>query len=121
MKYDRLYSDDDGKTHFDEVEVALESTDFAPPAPAFYASAAVAAERYLFARIPVGWEGPIHPTPKRQLWIGTSGQSDITAGSGETRRYGPGDVLQLDDERSHGHVTRVVGDEAFCGVFVQLD
>lgn len=121
MKYDRLYSDDDGKTHFDEVEVALEPTNFAPPAPAFDASAPSAAKRYLFARLPVGWEGPIHSTPKRQFWITTSGHGDVTAASGETRRYGPGDVLLLDDECSHGHVTRVVGDEAFCGVFVQFE
>ena len=33
MKVVRLYSDSQGETHFDEVEVPLTAVNFAPPAP----------------------------------------------------------------------------------------
>ena len=33
MKYVRLYSDEGGDSHFEDVEVGFESVDFAPPAP----------------------------------------------------------------------------------------
>ena len=32
MKYTKIFADEEGETHFKDVEIELESVDFAPPA-----------------------------------------------------------------------------------------
>ena len=69
MKYARLYADDAGETHFEDVEVSEAEIDFAPPAPPLFASEAIPAARALFTRFPAGWSGDWHPAPTRQYGI----------------------------------------------------
>jgi len=52
--------------------------------------------------------GQWHRSPRRQLEIHLSGTSEIEAGSGETRRFGPGDVLLTEDTHGRGHVFRPI-------------
>ena len=33
LKYTRIYTDSDGETHFEDLEIELAEVDFAPPAP----------------------------------------------------------------------------------------
>ncbi|MHA1951008.1 MAG: hypothetical protein ACW987_14180 [Candidatus Thorarchaeota archaeon] len=60
-KYTRLYSDENGETHFEDVEIELLPVDFAPPAPPLNLSALIEAKRYGFVNAPVGWYGDWHP------------------------------------------------------------
>ena len=39
MKYQRLFADDQGESHFEEVEAELTPLIYAPPAPSFDVSA----------------------------------------------------------------------------------
>jgi quercetin dioxygenase-like cupin family protein len=59
----------------------------------------------------------LHPAPARQLMIGLRGTVEITAGH-ETRRFGPGDVLLMEDTTGAGHQTQVAKGGAV--LFVQL-
>jgi quercetin dioxygenase-like cupin family protein len=120
MQITRTYTDDDGESHFDLVEVSLTEHDFAPPAPPLLVSAPVPAEQMVLIGIPLGWHGDWHPAPRRQYWVGLRGQLDVTVSDGETRRFGPGDVVLLEDTSGRGHVTREVGGEPVHGLFVQL-
>ena len=54
MRYVRLYADDDGETHFEDVEVPMELVDYATHAPAAYVSQPVQASRVLYIRLPGG-------------------------------------------------------------------
>ena len=67
MKYVRMYTDDDGETHFEDVEVATAPQEFAPPTEPVHVSDPAPAARILFVRIPCGWFGDWHATPKRQF------------------------------------------------------
>ncbi len=120
MRYTRLHTTADGESHFSEVEVELHSTDFAPPAPPIPVSAPIDADRVLFARLPAGFDGDPHPTPARQFWTQVSGTVEVSVSSGETRSFGPGSVLLLEDTTGRGHVTRVPGHLDVLGVLVQL-
>ena len=102
MKYARLYADDDGVTHFLDVEVDQSPVDFAPPAPPVFASQPMKATRTLFTRFPAGWEGDWHPAPKRQFGIILSGKFEITASDGESRIFEPGSVRLLEDKTGKG-------------------
>lgn len=115
----RLFADARGESHFETIEVGLESTDFAPPAPPLEVSAVVEA-RHGFLRAPSGWFGDWHPAPARQFMCLLSGALEVAASDGEMRRITPGDIVLLEDTEGRGHATRVVSEEPAVLVFAQL-
>ncbi len=120
MKYTRLYADDQGVSHFEDLEFELSEADFAPPAVPLNVSTPFAVEQCLFASVPPNWDGGWHPAPRRQFWMQLAGEVEVKAGDGERRRFGPGSVVLLEDVSGRGHVTRIVGHGPSSGEFVQL-
>jgi hypothetical protein len=51
-----------------------------------------------------------HKAPRRMYLIAVQGMSEVTAGDGEVRRFGPGSIVLMDDLTGKGHITRAVGD-----------
>lgn len=121
MKYTRLYTDEDGESHFEDVEVAFNSVDFASPAPPLDLSSFTPATQYGFLRAPVGWFGDWHPVPCRQMMFYLAGEIEAETSDGEVRRFGPGSVTLVEDTFGKGHKSRVVGDTDVLGVVVQLE
>ena len=111
MKYTymRIYADEDGESHFEDVELSLQETDFVPPAPPVLMSAFSPANQYGFEVVPPGWFGDWHPAPGRVLAIYLSGQGEIEASDGEVRAIVPGTILLAEDTTGKGHITRVTG------------
>lgn len=120
MRITRIYSDERGESYFDHQEVELSPVDFAPPAPPLNVSSPFPAAQMVLIEIPAGWYGDWHPTPRRQYWVGVTGSIDVTVSSGETRRFGPGSVVLLEDVAGKGHLTREVNGEPAQGLFVQV-
>ena len=120
VKYTRLYADDQGLSHFEDLEFELSESDFAPPAAPLNVSAPFAVEQCFFTSVPQDWDGAWHPAPHRQFWIQLAGELEVETGDGERRRFGPGSVVLLEDVSGKGHVSRVVGLRSARGVFVQL-
>ena len=120
MRITILTEDDDGESHYVDGDLALLERSFAPPAPPMYVSEPVTAARGVFFRIPAGWFGNWHPTPCRQYYVQTTGELEVQVSDGEIRHFHPGDVVLVEDVEGKGHTTRVVSDDAVCGVYVQL-
>jgi quercetin dioxygenase-like cupin family protein len=120
MKYTQLYIDDASNSHFKDVEVCFELTNFAPPAPPVGLSNYTAASQLVFFKIPFGWFGDWHPAPRRQFFCCLSGAAELTASDGEARIFRSGDVFLLEDVRGKGHTTRVLGKEDFVAAIIQL-
>ena len=120
MQYVRIYTGSDGETHFEDLEVELAEVNFAPPAPPVQLSAFTAAKQWMFFAIPPGWVGDWHPTPTRQAFFYLVGLVDIEVGDGATRRFGPGDVIIVEDTTGKGHRSRTVGDETALQACVQM-
>ncbi len=110
IEYLRIYSDDDGCSHFEKKRITLSSTDYAPPAPVLNTSTKEPADRYVFLELPVGWYGDWHPTPVRQWLVLMSGECEFEAGDGEKEIRKAGDLVLLDDTSGKGHQTKVLGD-----------
>jgi hypothetical protein len=120
MKYVKLYVDDCGESHFQDVDIALEPVDFAPPAPLIHLSSFQSATRYAFCRFPSGWHGDWHPAPRKQIFFILSGESEAQSSDGEVRQFGPGSVLLVEDTWGKGHISRVVGEHDMLVAVVQL-
>jgi hypothetical protein len=121
MKYVRVYSDLDGESHFEDVEVDLTLADFAPPAPPLYVSTLTPASRFGFLSAPPGWYGDWHPAPRRQIILYLSGELEAEVSSGEVRRFGPGSVTLAEDTTGKGHRSRVVSTSDVLGMVIHLD
>ena len=119
--YARIYADDGGESHIEDLEVALEPTDFAPPAPPLHLSSLERAARIGYLHAPPGWCGDWHPAPCRQYVIYLAGVMEGEVSDGTVRRFGPGSVTLLEDTTGKGHRSRVISDEGAMTIVVQLD
>jgi len=120
-RYVRIYADTDGESHFDDVEVVLSPTNYAPPASPLEVSAAVDAQRFVFVGGASGWEGDWHPSPKRQFVFMLRGVCEVRVSDGEVRSFGPGSVVLLEDTVGRGHFSRIKSEEFGLMAMVHLE
>nr|VFJ62399.1 MAG: hypothetical protein BECKFW1821A_GA0114235_11274 [Candidatus Kentron sp. FW] len=119
--YTRIYVDDDGQSHFENVAVTLNSMDYAPPASPLEVSDTINAHRFVFVGGPPGWVGDWHPSPRRQFVFVLSGLFEVGVGDGETRHFGPGAIMLLEGTTGRGHFTKVISDESGLTAMVHLE
>lgn len=121
MEVLRLYADETGESRFDSYEVPMAWQDFAPPAGPLYVSEPEAATRYMMIRLPAGWSGARHPSPRRQIMFCLRGAMRVTASTGDEREVAGGDAWFMSDTTGKGHTTEVVSEGPVDAVIVQLD
>lgn len=120
MRIVRLYSDAEGESHFEDLEIELNLTDYAPPAPPLYLSNATPANQFAFMKAPAGWSSDWHPSSARNLFFVLSGEWQVTASDGESRTFGVGSVLLVEDTTGKGHSSRVISESDSLAAMVQL-
>ena len=101
-----LYSDAGGVSHFRD-EVLSIGGGATGPAQLLLSQGAGARLLALNRGAKEDWHRP----PGRIYLIALKGMSEVTAGDGEVRRFGPGSLLLMDDTTGKGHITRAVGSE----------
>ena len=121
MKYFRLYADHNGESHFGEIEETFAPTEYAPPAPPLDVSESMDASRYIFVRFSAGWRSNLHPTPRRQLFVVLSGEIEGSASDGQSKSFGPGEALLMEDTEGKGHTARVIGETDVHALIVHLE
>ena len=120
-KYIRLYADQNGESHFEDLEVELAPMDFAPPAAPLNVAQFLPTARSFGVGFPAGWHGETpHPTPRRQIFCLLAGTYEVTASDGTARRFDAGDVLLLEDTAGKGHSTRIIGNREGLAFVVAL-
>ena len=120
MQYTRLYSDDRGESHFEDIESDLKLVEYAPPAPPLYLSSFTPATQFRFMNAPSGWSSDWHPATARNIFFVLTGEWEVTASDRESRRFGPGSVLLVEDTTGKGHSSRVLGETDSLAAMVQL-
>ena len=101
-----LYSDAQGVSHFrDEVLVV----DAGAGGPAQRALSETTGASLLALKR--GAKEDWHQPPRRMYLVALKGMSEVTAGDGTVRRFGPGSLLLMEDLAGKGHITRAVGTE----------
>ena len=120
MSYTRLYASEDGESHFEQIPVDLSLTDYAPPAPPLWLSEKRGAAEFRFMRAPAGWSSDWHPSSARNLFMVLSGEWEVSASDGESRRFGVGSVLLVEDTSGKGHASRVTSESDSLAVMIEL-
>jgi hypothetical protein len=107
-EYIRIYADERGESHFEDLEIALVPSDFAPPAAPLNIAQFLPTAQCFWVGAPVGWGGEKpHPSPQRQIFCIVQGELEATVSDGTTRRFPVGGVALLEDTWGKGHSTRV--------------
>ncbi|MFN0146887.1 MAG: hypothetical protein ACKVT1_10265 [Dehalococcoidia bacterium] len=104
MRIIRFFTGDDNETHFEELEIPLDAGEFVNR------SGRIPVEDVMFLdnNAAPGQPGTFHNAPQRQFVVMLSGVHEVTAASGESRRWGPGEIFLPDDTTGHGHLTAVI-------------
>ncbi len=104
MLVTRIYTGDDGRSHFEELELPMViSAAGAMSSPIPVESIFV---RDTSEAGPDVWD--YHVAPRRQFAIHVIGRTEIEVADGERRTFGPGDLLLADDLTGQGHISREV-------------
>ncbi len=115
MLVTRIFSGDDGQSHFEDLDLPLRVT-------AAGAMSSAIPLTSMFVRSteeagPATWD--YHVAPRRQFALHLVGVTEIEVGDGTTRRFGPGDLLLADDLTGQGHISREI-EGPRLQVFAQL-
>jgi hypothetical protein len=110
----------DGFSYFRVVPIQVSLTDFSPPSPRLLSSSTTYAQTARILVLPANWNTGWHCSPILQLMVLLSGHVKIEVSNGETRKFGPGDLLLLRDTTGQGHRSAVVGDDAVAMLTVEL-
>jgi quercetin dioxygenase-like cupin family protein len=111
----RLYTGDDGQSHFDVGEVAWRRQDAINAV-----SAQTAVREVSFEETAAGSSLDWHNAPCRQYVITLSGRLRFETRGGATEVIEPGDILLAEDTSGGGHRWRLVDDQPWRRVYVTL-
>jgi uncharacterized cupin superfamily protein len=116
MRITRIYSGDDGESHFDDYDIPLlDAGDIGALSKRFHATGII------FRATCGDYDYQWHNAPARQFVLILEGKVEIEVGSGETRIFGDGDILLAEDTTGRGHISRAVDNQPRKSVFVTLD
>ncbi len=115
MRYLRMYADQNGNSHFEDVEVEMSRTESNMELSPLIPSTNVG-----FRRFPPGWSLPPIPAPRRLFVLILTGEVELSVSDGTVRRVDPGSVVLVEDTWGKGHSVRVVGTEHSLQAVVQL-
>ena len=116
IKCTRLFSDESGESHFEDIEIDMSSIQYAPPAPALDISEPTDATQFFWFRFPKDWQDAAHPSPRRQLFVVLEGVVEGWTSTGEARTFRAGDRLLMEDLTGKGHGARPLNGEALAVV-----
>jgi hypothetical protein len=114
MKITRLYTGNDQKSHFEDIELQFGGEQKILTTDPRMATMVV------FRCVPPGTVLDLHPAPRRQYLITMSGSWEIEASDGVKRIFKAGDVMLADDTSGEGHCSRVLGNEPHIFMTVPL-
>jgi hypothetical protein len=106
--YCRVYSTEDGETHFEDIPVAMAPVTYVPDVPLVDVAEPLPVAQLQFARVETGFMSEFHPPPRRQFVLILRGALELTVSDGAVRAFGPGNVFLVEDIASKGHKTRAV-------------
>ena len=112
FRYVRLFSDAGGESHFQDIAVSPDRELSVPPAPPLRMRALGPAVTAALVGGDSGWHGEVaHPAPFPMLQSYLVGTVEVTASDGESRRFGPGSLVLVEDTDGRGHSTRILDED----------
>ena len=116
MRVVRVYTGDDGESHFEEVAIELGNAGLGGRL-----SRLIRGPGVIFREVAGDYDLDFHNAPRRQFVVNLRGAVDITVGDGTTRRLEAGDILLAEDLEGRGHKSRAVDGQPRECLFIPID
>lgn len=116
MRIHNLYEDEDGQSHFRDIEVEWTSEGRGGKL-----SARLPAAGIIFRQVQPDYELDWHAAPRRQYIINLDAGVQITASDGEARIIGAGEVILVEDIHGKGHLSKAVNNQIRHCIFVPVE
>ncbi|WP_433713805.1 hypothetical protein ACQP2U_06330 [Nocardia sp. CA-084685] len=117
LRFSRIVRTADGGSRFVDAELALAGRTVAAGVPAMAVAGMSAAATVTYLRSS-RFDSEPHPAPARQWVVMLRGVIEVTTSDGVQRRFGPGDLVHVEDTDGRGHITTGVGEAPFEALFV---
>ena len=119
MRMTRLYTGQDGQTHFEDIDVEFHTD----ARGVSQSDPVVVAAPYFSKASPPGTPQSVafHNAPRRQYVLVLAGVMEIEVGSGEKREFRAGEIVLAEDLDGQGHMTRVPGDSERLAMILPLE
>jgi hypothetical protein len=115
MKVTRIYTGDDNRSHFEDIEIDI------APSKSGLISEIIPATGVIFRETSGDYDYDFHTAPRRQYIINLDAAVEITVGSGEKRILEQGEVFLAEDTTGQGHISRAVDGKIRHSMFITLD
>lgn len=115
MKVTRIYTDTNGDSRFEDIEIALfDQGDIG------YLSENIEVKSLQFRKVSPDYDYDFHHAPQRQYIVLLDGGVEIETSLGEVRQFQTGEILLVEDTTGKGHRTRNLEKKERTSIFIHL-
>ena len=115
MKITRVYSDAEGESRFEDIEVELFDN-----GEIGWLSKNIAVNTLQFRKVSPDYDYDFHHAPQKQFIVLLDGGVEITTSLGETRQFQTGEILLMEDTSGKGHRTKNLEKRERTSIFIHL-
>ncbi len=116
MRIHNLYTDENGESHFRDIEIEWEEErNFSKY------SKRMPATGIIFRETSGDYDLDWHPAPRRQYIVNLDAGAKLTASDGETRVIGAGEIILVEDIDGKGHLSQSVGGKLRHSLFIPIE
>lgn len=115
FKVTRIFSDGTGDSHFEDIEVPLQSD-----GEIGFLSDKVPVKEIVFRTVKPDYDYDFHTAPQRQYIILLDGAIEIETSLGRKRTFKGGEILLVEDTEGKGHKTRNIQHIERRSIFITL-
>lgn len=116
MRITRIYSDKNGESRFEDLDIEL-----ADAGDIGSLSAKYPVKNIIFRENDGDYDYDWHRAPERQYIILLGGEIEIEVSGGEKRIFKGGEIILVEDVEGKGHRTKAINNNPRRSVFVTLD
>jgi len=115
MKVTRVYSDENGDSRFEDVDIELFDN-----GEIGHLSEKIDVKLMQFRKVSPDYDYDFHHAPQRQFIVLLDGGVEITTSLGETRQIQTGEILLMEDTTGKGHKTKNLEKRERTSIFIHL-
>jgi hypothetical protein len=116
MRVHNLYEDENGQSHWRDIEIQ-----WVQETPGGRLSAPIPVSALIFRETPPSYDLDWHPAPRRQYIVNLVGGVQLTASDGEARVIEAGEVILVEDISGKGHLSKSVEGKLRHSLFIPID
>lgn len=115
MKITRIFSDENGESHFEDIEIPLINQ-----GEIGFLSEGINVKKIQFRKVSADYDYDFHHAPQKQYIVLLDGGVEIETSLGEIRQFQTGEILLVEDISGKGHKTKNLEKKERTSLFIHL-